>query len=171
MAARIAVEYDVPYETLDNLVSSESSWNPLADNGHDRGLVQINRATRIDFDERMPLVTDEQALDPEFALRFAAKAIKEGKESRWVACNCYLLTLARTGIGSVTQKTAPRKGVVAVMDYDGIPHRAEVLETQFDGFLGFESNYEPCKIGKRFIRWDDPHLKYFIEKSPDIVVD
>lgn len=157
MAARIAVEYDVPYETLDNLITSESSWNPNATSTTgDYGLVQINLASH-------PSVAKDQALDPVFALRFAAKALKDDKADMWVACNCFQFSKVLVGPleWPVRANSAPTVGSIAIFDYKGVPHFGVVQELKVDGFTIRESNFEPCKIGKRFIGWNDSALRGF----------
>lgn len=157
-ADRIADEWGVPRETLRNLVTYESQWNPNArgDSGHARGLVQIH-------DVFFPDVTDEQAFDPGFSLNFAAKAIKEGWEHRWSVCNCYSLVKSKIGhlplmAGIQPSGLPPEIGGVAIFNYNGVKHVALEVAFEETGFWVFESNYEPCKVGKRFVRFDDPHF-------------
>lgn len=157
------MEHDVPEQTLLNLVESESNWNPNAvgDKGCSFGLVQINVCANNNPKEKY-YATKEQALDPEFALIYAAKAIKAGDESRWTPCNCYSFVSILTDIeGRVTPNSTPNKGSVAVFDYDGVPHYGYVTELRVDGFTIREANYEPCKAGVRFVKWEDPSLKGF----------
>lgn len=157
MAARIAVEYDVPYETLDNLVTSESEWNPrVVSPTGDYGLAAINLRWN-------PEITKEQAFDPEFALRFVAKVLQDGREAQmYTVCNCYSFAKVLTGyIGPYTQNSAPTEGSIAVFDYDGTPHYGVVQTLKLDGFTIREANYKPCKTGIRFVKWDDSALRGF----------
>lgn len=117
--------------------------------------MQINICANTD-------VSKEQALDPEFALSFAAKAIKEGKQDKWSVCNCYAFASVLTDITSpVTRNSAPTVGSIAIFDYKGVPHYAVVVELKLDGFMIREANYEPCKTGTRLVKWNDPAIVGF----------
>lgn len=76
--ARKAWVYGVSEKTLHAVISCESQYNPLAvgDGGHSRGLVQI-------YDNYHPDITHAQAFDPEFAVGFLAKEIKNGNGDMW----------------------------------------------------------------------------------------
>lgn len=69
------------------VIGCESSWNPnaLGDDGNSRGLVQISSIYH-------PEVTDTEAYDPVFAVRFMAEEWHEGKERQW---SCYRILVAR----------------------------------------------------------------------------
>ena len=72
---------------LKRLIKCESGWNPNNTNVHgnnpstskDRGLVQINNHWHSE-------VTDAQAYDPEFSVRFAINMINRGQQGQW-ACD------------------------------------------------------------------------------------
>ena len=156
MALRIATRWNIDENILFNLVYYESRWDPHADNGHDRGLVQINRTYNPD-------VTDEQAFDPEFSLNFAAEAIAKGEASKWVVCNCYLYV--KTYIKDIPSMMkiepnidVPSVGGIAIFDYEGIKHLAYITEVTEKGMEISEANYEPCVVGKRTIPLDDDAL-------------
>ena len=156
MAARIAEEYSVPTSTLFNLVFYESRWDPNVDNGYDRGLVQINRKWN-------PEVSDAEAFDPEFSLRFAAEKIKNGKESSWVVCNCYLLVKTKIQAlpkmeNVIPNTPEPMAGMVAVFDYSGTKHIAYITGVDATGIEIFEANYASCAVGTRFVTFTDPAL-------------
>src|SRR3990167_6559213 len=87
---RVATTHNIATSSLYNLVKCESSFVETADNGDDRGLVQINRTY-------YPEITDEQAFDPEFALNFAAEKISKGEGYKWTCGNCYSLALNELG--------------------------------------------------------------------------
>lgn len=163
MADRIADEHGVSREKLHNLVYHESRWNPkaLGDHGKARGLVQIHS----DF---FPDVTDEQAYDPEFALNFAARAISQGWEYKWTVCNCY--SLVRSKYGDLPRMAdiqptawAPIEGGIAIFYYNDketgkrVKHIAITTAIEATGFWVFESNYEGCKVGNRFVSFEDVH--------------
>jgi hypothetical protein len=152
---RIATEHGVATTSLANLVTSESQWNPNADNGYDRGLVQINR-------KAWPEITDEQAFDPEFSLHFTAEKISEGKGYMWVAGNCYLFAQALLGklprMAEIVPNTPyPRVKGLAIFQYKS-KHIAVITSVLEDGFWVREANYIPYLMGKRFIKFDDPKL-------------
>lgn len=163
LAEQIAVEYEISTTTLANLVYSESRWNPQADNGHDRGLVQINR-------KHWPDITDEQAFDPVFALKFAAERLSEGQEHKWVACNCYLFAMAKIGrlplMADIQPNTdKPQKGDLVILDYSGVKHLS-VIESVGKKIKVIEANFEPCLIAPRQIDWHDPRIVGFWSKQP-----
>ena len=77
-----ASKYGVPFVVMDNVVRCESQYNPNAINSTPKeysvGLVQINLKAHTD-------ITEDQAKDPDFALEFLAKHIKD-RPSMW---SCY----------------------------------------------------------------------------------
>jgi hypothetical protein len=158
MANRIALEYGVPTTTLFNLVEYESKWNPKADNGFDRGLVQINRAS-------WPDITDEQAFDPEFSLRFAAEKIKNDEQHLWVVCNCYLLAEVLTDyklprmIDIIPNEIYPKVGGLVILRYTNNKHIVVVTKVTEEGIWIREANFKPCALGSRLLSWQDPHIK------------
>lgn len=158
----IAGQYHISFEKLNNLITSESQWNPKAYNAksHDRGLVQINK-------EAWPTVSDEQAYNAQFAMNFAAKAISEGKESAWVVCSCW--SAVKTKISNLPRMKdilpggQVKVGGVAIFIYpSGLKHIAYIESISEEGFTVFEANYEPCKLGKRFVKWEDKSLIGFM---------
>lgn len=157
-AGMVAESFGISTTTFASLIQSESSWNPEADNGYDRGLVQISRVFH-------PEVTDEQAFSPDFALNWAAQQIKDGNLDSWTSCNCYLMT--KTFIPDLpkmkylTPNSPLRKGAVAIYDYKGIPHYAYVTSVQNDPIYGHTeagSNLKPCELYKRFVPENNPYL-------------
>ena len=155
-AIAIAEEYEISTTTFNNLIFSESSWDPTKDNGADRGLLQINRTYH-------PEVSDECAFDPECAMRWSAQRIKDGYLYEWTPANCYsfVKTLVKVPLmRSIIPNSAPSVGVVAIFQYK-VPHLAYVEKLTENGFWVKEANYEPAKITRRFIKWDDPRLKGF----------
>lgn len=160
-ADRIADEYEVPRETLRNLVYYESRWNPdaIGDHGCSFGLVQINLCVHKN-------VTKEQAFDPDFSLKYAAREISEGREYAWSVCSCFSLVRTKQPLLPRQKDLAPNwnrpiVGAVAIFDYDGVPHVAYVTDI-FDGyFYIFEANYSPCKVGTRRVEVGDKHLVGF----------
>lgn len=159
---RIATEYNISTTTLYNLVKGESNFNHLADNGKDRGLVQINR-------EHNPEITDEQAFDPDFSLRFASEKISKSEEYLWTVCNCYSYAQAIVDyelpkmFDIVPNSNYPRVGGLVVLRYKNNKHIAVVKSVSHDGIIIKEANFEPCLVGERLIKWDDPALKGFVD--------
>lgn len=155
----IALAHNISTTTLYNLVRYESRLDPNADNGQDRGIVQINR-------EAWPEITDEQAFDPEWSLNWAAEKIANDESHIWTVCNCYSYATTLVGklprMSDITPNTTiPRLGDLVVFNYRGKKHigvQDEILE---DGFWIKEANYEACAIGRRFIKWNDPNLVGF----------
>jgi hypothetical protein len=81
-AADAAARYDVPLNILYGLIEMESNWDPNAvgDNGTSFGLAQIHTPA-------FPEVTQDVALNPVYALNFAARNLHERFEiyGRWDA--------------------------------------------------------------------------------------
>ena len=75
-----ATQYGVSADTMHKVIKCESNYDryALGDNGKSRGLVQIHS----DYHD----VSDEDAYDPEYAIEFLAKKLKEGKGHLWT---CY----------------------------------------------------------------------------------
>ena len=157
-AFKIATEHNISPKTFSNLIYYESRWNPDADNGYDRGIVQINRKSH-------PEVTDAQAFDPIWAMNWAADEIVAGKISQWTVCNCYSFMITQLGTlprmaNIVPNTTEPMVGSIAIFDYNGKKHVElvtsvtddMVLNTQTAVILG--ANYEGCKIKERTINID-----------------
>lgn len=63
-------KYNVPLPVLLSLLFTESGYNPKAYNNGDRGIAQISRVWN-------PQITDEQAYDPNFAIPWAAKTLRD----------------------------------------------------------------------------------------------
>ncbi len=161
---RIAGEYGIATTSLYNLAKCESKLKPMADNGFDRGLVQINR-------EAWPEITDEQAFDPDFALNFAAKKIADGEGYIWTCGNCYSYALTQLGklpkMKALTPNSdVPRVGGLVIMDYNGKKHVAVVIKVLEEGIQVKECNYIAYSCGERLIKWDDKHLIGYWHPSP-----
>lgn len=76
-----SAEYNVSASLMRKIIHCESSGNPNAvgDGGYSFGLVQIHSPS-------WPDITQEQAVDPEFAINFLAKKLSEDKGHLWT---CY----------------------------------------------------------------------------------
>lgn len=123
-------------------------------------MVQINR-------EHWPDITDEQAFDPDFALKFAAEKIANGEEYLWVSCNCYayasLFNKLPRMVDIVPNSNYPRVGGLVVFRYANEKHLATVVSVEQEGFWVKEANFSPCVIGNRFVSWQDKALKGFVD--------
>jgi hypothetical protein len=157
----IADEYGVSHEVIDNLIESESNWNPNAVNEKtgDYGLVQINLAS-------WPDVTKEQALDPLWSARWAIEKLSEGQEHYWVVCNCYLAVQVLSGydlplMADIEPNTYAFEGAVVIFDYDGLKHLAYIHELNNDSITVREANYERCHFGYREVDFNDPRIVGF----------
>ena len=159
MSDRIALEYKIPTTTLHNLVTGESQWNPRAvSSTGDYGLVQLNLAS-------FPGVTEEQAYDPEFSLRFAAKKISEGKEYLWTVCSCVQFAKALgvkipRGLSAwdLLPNTTPGIGKLVLINGN---HVAVITKIEGTGFWVREANWRPCTTGSRFILWNSKSIRGF----------
>lgn len=155
---RVSRENGISPILLTNLVQSESSGNPKADNGYDRGIVQISRTYH-------PEVSDNCAFDQTCALEWAAKYIAEHGSDEWVAANCYLFV--KTKIPSlplqseIVPNSDPHRGTVAVFKYGTLDHLAYVTSVEDDGVWVMEANYQPGLIAPRFVEFTDQHLLGF----------
>lgn len=167
MASQTAEQYGLGTTTLFNLVKSESEWNPDADNGHDRGLVQISR-------KWFPFISDTQAFDPAFALDFAASKIADGEEYLWTVCSCtkyaHVLQPAfpiQNADTVVPNSLTPNIGSVAVFRYKSGKSHVGVVDivqpnvVQPTRFHMKQSNYKPCLTDGMWVDIQDPSLVGF----------
>ena len=157
-ASAVALEYGISTTTFFNLIESESQWNPNAYNKKtgDRGLFQISERWH-------PEVTDVCAYNPDCSMRWAAQRIKGGYIHEWVAANCYAYVSLFVDVplmNKIVPNSPPFEGAVAIFQYKE-KHVAYVEKVEEKGFWIKEANYHPAKIGKRFIKWDDPKLVGF----------
>jgi hypothetical protein len=161
-ADMVAESFNISTTTLANLIYSESRWKPDADNGYDRGLVQISRYYH-------PEVSDDQAFDVDFSLNFAAQAIARGDCSQWTACNCYSFVLTKVHVLPLMKDIVPNTnravGVIAIFQYPKSKHIAYVTEVHETYFVVAEANYHPALIGPRKVKYDDPAFLGFYKKG------
>lgn len=152
-------EAGVDWELVNNLVTCESAWNPEADNGYDRGLWQFNRKYRSD-------VTDEQAFNPLRATELALKDIQNGLSHRWVCANCVLFVKAHyypdlPKQSEIIPNSFAFEGAVVIMKYGDVDHLAVITKFNNETFTVHEANYEPGKISKREVSYNDSHIQGF----------
>lgn len=158
LSDEIADEYEVSRVTLRNLVQGESEWDIWADNGVDRGIVQINKTY---FPSEW-----ERAYDYDFSLRFAAKKLSEGKEYMWTVCNCYSLVQTHykakiPKMADIKPNSVPIVGSIAIFDYNGIKHIAYVKKLYGNSFEVDEANLKPCLRAPRRVLYTDKSLVGF----------
>lgn len=157
-ADKISIRHGIATSTFRNLIYSESRWNPDADNGEDRGLLQINRTYHNE-------VSDDCAFDPACAMEWAAQRIEDGHLDEWVAGNCYLLVKRKIPslprMKDLAPNGRPKVGSVAIFDYNGTPHYAYVESLSESNFEVIEANYHPALIARRYVKWSDSHLVGF----------
>jgi soluble lytic murein transglycosylase-like protein len=91
---KVSQEYKVSEGLITYIVKNESQFDPYAvgdrhitcpmtgEKMRSRGLVQIS-------DCYWPEITDEMAHDPDFALKFLAEKLSEGKCELWTTCRRY----------------------------------------------------------------------------------
>lgn len=161
LISRVATEVGVSSTTLYNLSYNESGLNPDArgDKGCSLGLTQQNVCANTD-------ITKEQALDPEWSLRRAAKDIKSGKEYRYMVCNCwgyikanFIKSLPNTA--ALYPNSEPRVGAVAIYDYNGTPHYAYVTTIGDGTYKEIGANLKPCDVGRREVSYSKAELVGF----------
>lgn len=73
--------YNVSPIIMKQVISCESGWNinAIGDSGKSFGLVQIHNPSH-------PSITQEEAINPEFAINFLAENLSKGRGSMWT---CY----------------------------------------------------------------------------------
>ena len=163
-AKEIADEYGVSFEIMDRIIEQESQWNPTAiSETGDYGLSQINLKYHPD-------ITEAQALDPEFALRFLAQTIKAGDEWKYTECNC--VSTVKLKISNLPKMAeiipnaqSPKVGGIVIFQYGKNKHIAyieKISYTDKDNFMHlYEGNMEKCKIGRRVISFNDKNITGF----------
>lgn len=166
----IAHEYKVASSTIYAIIESETggTWNTdqECDGGDGRGLACINKRW---FPKEY-----EQALDPEFSIRFIAQAIKDDKEhALFSGCSCIASSRA---LGAKVPKVKnakdlkpntdfPQKGGLVKFNYN---HIAVVQKVSEEGIYIREGNYTKCKFTNRLIKWNDPKvLGYWYDPAID----
>ena len=153
----IASKYEVPFDVMDKIITSETHWRPeaIGDKGCSVGLVQINLCVHKD-------ITKEQALDPDFALNFLASEIKAGREWQWTICSC-TATVRLLGAPVpfkdklVPNEFYPRVGGVIIAKYGELRHLSYITKVTPEGIWVEEANFTRCERGIRLVKFDDSH--------------
>lgn len=168
-AIGIAEEYGISTTTFTDLIYAESRWDAKADNGEDRGILQINRYSH-------PEVSDECAFDTDCAMRWSAQRIKDGYLYEWVPCNCYLY--ARTlvsGLPSSTKQITPNSrpvvGAVAILNFNGVIHYQVITGFDSTGYFYKGANRKPCNIQAGHDDWGDTRLVGFYLPPRSLAVE
>ena len=161
LSISIAEEYEISTTTLYNLLESESRFNPQAESEtNDWGIAQLNL-------DANPDITKEQALDPEWAMRYTASELKKGHAERWSVCNCYSYTKAIVGklprMALIAPNAPPSVGTIAIYSFKGVKHLAVVTGISEKGFTWRDANRKPCLTQSGFTNWNDSNLKGFFK--------
>lgn len=166
----IAHEYGVASSTLFAIIETETggTWktDQICDNGDGRGLGCINKRW---FPKEY-----EQALDPDFSMRFIAQAIKDLKaDDLFTGCSC-IQTSRILGAKVPRVKNAndikpntisPHRGGLVVFKYN---HIAVIQKITEEGIYVREGNYKRCRITERLVKWDDPQIRgYWYDTAID----
>lgn len=167
LALSIANKKGIKPSTLENLINSESSWNPNAkgDHGCSYGLAQINICAHPEIDK-------EDALDPIFAMTFAAKAIANDTDSMFSSCNCYSFVQANyiknlPHMADIQPNATPKPGNVAIFYYTDketggtVKHIAYIKSVSNGQITISEANKIRCLVDQRTIPTNDPFLAGF----------
>jgi len=164
---QVALQYGISSTTLDDIVRSESMYDPnaIGDHGCSRGLVQLNLCAHSE-------ITPEEASSTQFSLNWAAQDIKADKEDSDFAGECSCVTYLRSigvNLPSVSinasdlahaANTYPHVGVVVIFRYpSGEYHVALIKSIAPDGnFVVAEANYHRCLIDTREVSPTDPSI-------------
>lgn len=166
LISSVAKKRGIASTTLYNLANSESTLDPDAegDEGCSFGIVQINLCAH-------PSIDKEDALDPEFALDYAAKSIANGTDSTWTSCNCYSLVSTKIKglprMSSIQPNGPARVGGVAIFYYpkkgtgEIVKHIAYIQYVGDSKITIQEANMTHCLIDTRTVALHDPHLSGF----------
>lgn len=153
---RIAENNKIATTSLYNLAMSESSLGEarVGDSGKSCGVIHFHRDYYPEENSRCE--------DDEYILNRAAQMIANGEGWKFTPGNCYQFVKALIGklprmSEIIPNSDYPRVGGLAIFHYKE-KHIAVVDEVLEDGFWIREANYEPYKIGKRFIKWNDKNL-------------
>jgi len=153
---RIAIAHNIPTTSLYNLAMSESSLGKarVGDEGKSCGIVHFHS-------DYYPL-ENSKCNDDEYILNRASEMIAGGEGWKFTPGNCYAFATAMLGrlpkmAEIIPNSTYPRIGGLAIMQYKD-KHIGVIQEVTEEGFWIKEANYEPYKITKRQIKWNDPHI-------------
>lgn len=171
LISKVAEEVGISSSTLYNLAMSESNLNPnaIGDKGCSVGIVQINLCVHTS-------ISKEQALNPEWALRYAAREILADREDAWSVCNCYsYVWTKKKGLPKMAQiqpNSEAQVGSVAIFYYKDretgkqVKHVALVTRVTSNSVTVDEANFTKCLTGTRVIPISDPRMVGFWDSNP-----
>jgi len=96
-------------------------------------------------------------------VRYFISEYQAGRGWQWTGCNCYAyatLFVKLPATPKILPNSTPLVGTVAILQYRE-KHYAVVEKLTEEGFWVKEANYTPCKIERRFIKWNDPAIQGF----------
>jgi hypothetical protein len=154
---RVATGHNIATTSLYNLAMSESSLGDarIGDGGKSCGIVHFHS-------DYYPM-ENSRCADDEYILNRAAEMIANGEGWKFTPGNCYAFATAMLGklpkMAEITPNSDyPRVGGLAIMQYSD-KHIGVVTSVTDEGFWIKEANYEPFKITKRLIKWNDSHIR------------
>lgn len=165
-AGEVADQYQIDRKAFFNMITSESQWDPSArSKTGDVGLVQINLASH-------PTITENQAIDVEFSLEWAAARFAEGKEWQlWTVCSCIqyaralgvdLPRVSATELEPNTTLSELKENDLVLFKYSNGQRHVGVFWGYKDGKLHVrQSNFEPCKAEAWLLDPADPSILGF----------
>jgi hypothetical protein len=152
---RVAESHKIASTSLYNLAMSESSLGikRVGDGDKSCGIIHF-------YEPSYPYEF-ANCEDDELILNKAAQMIADGEGWKFTPGNCYQFAKALVGklprmVDIQPNTTIPRKGEIAIFNYRGQKHIGVQDGAEETGFWIREANYEPFKIGRRFIKWNDP---------------
>lgn len=156
---RIAEAHNIATSSLYNLAMSESSLGEarVGDQGKSCGVIHFHKDYYPEENARCD--------DDEYILNRASEMIANGEGWKFTPGNCYAFAKVLLGklprMSEILPNTPyPRIKDIAVFYYKS-KHIAVIEKVDVDGFWVREANYEPYKIGRRFIKWDDRNFAGF----------
>jgi len=151
---RIAIAHNIATSSLYNLAMSESSLGDarVGDNGKSCGVIHFHKDY---YPEEFSRCDDD-----EYILTRASEMIINGEGWKFTPGNCY--QFAKVLVGNLPKMSEilpntiiPRVNEIAIFYYKGKKHIGVQDGAEINGFWLREANYEPYKIGRRFIMWND----------------
>lgn len=160
--ARIASNHKIEYQTLYNLVESESQLGQqrVGDNGKSCGVVHFHQDF---YPEEFSRCDDD-----EYILNRAAEMLANGEDWKFTPCSCVSFAkamgakLPKGSANDLFPNTSefPRVGGVLILKYwnPDRHHVAYIEAIKEDGYHIVEGNFERCKITKRVIPFNSKNI-------------
>ena len=158
---RIALSHKIEFKTLYNLAESESQLGEqrIGDKGKSCGVIHFHQDY---YPEEFSRCDDD-----EYILNRAAEMIAKGEDWKFTPCSCVQFAKAR-GVkikGNAndlfpTSTVIPTVGGVVILKYwnPDRHHVAVITEVTETGISIIESNFERCKITRRFIPFESKNI-------------